>query len=274
MQIRPTSLMLRPSPTICCKLRPYQPKAFFDRPNIHQSRFYSNPLTPLQTLTSSRILPYHTHELYNVIADINAYSRFIPYCTSSTITSHSSPDPFQKKQWPCTADVRVGYGPYDEAFRSNIYCIPYTTVEAVSGDAETSLSKDQLPHYVTKNKQPEHISVNGSIFNSLLARWSLKEFPFKPSPSDGKPPQEGNANANPSIPRTEVSLLIEVRFASAVYSALSQLAAPKVAGMMIEAFEKRAKEVLGAGYGPTTDAEKYGDNKSSLQGAVGDSTKM
>lgn len=46
-----------------------------------------------------------------------------------------------------------------------------------------------------------------------------------------------------------MNLFIEVRFASAVYSALSQAAAPKVAGMMVEAFEKRAVEVLGEGDG-------------------------
>ena len=53
----------------------------------------------------------------------------------------------------------------------------------------------------------------------------------------------------PASPRTEVNLLIEVRFASAVYSALSQAVAPKVAGMMVEAFEKRARKVLGEGHG-------------------------
>ena len=51
--------------------------------------------------------------------------------------------------------------------------------------------------------------------------------------------------SEPSEPRTEVSLTIEVRFASAMYSALSQAAAPKVAGMMVEAFERRAREMLG-----------------------------
>lgn len=47
------------------------------------------------------------------------------------------------------------------------------------------------------------------------------------------------------MPRTEVNLTLEVQFASAVYSALSQAAAPKIAGIMIDAFEKRAAQVLG-----------------------------
>lgn len=85
-----------------------------------------------------------------------------------------------------------------------------------------------------------------SIFTSLLTRWTFREFPFKPPPPDGKSPQEGEAST-PSTPRTEVNLVVEVRFASAVYSALSQAAAPKVAGLMIDAFEERARELLGEG---------------------------
>lgn len=51
----------------------------------------------------------------------------------------------------------------------------------------------------------------------------------------------------PSRPRTEVGLRIEVRFANAMLAGLSQAAAPRVAGMLVRAFEERAREVLGEG---------------------------
>ena len=60
-----------------------------------------------------------------------------------------------------------------------------------------------------------------------------------------------------------MALTIEVRFASAVYSALSQAAAPKVAGMMVEAFERRAREVLGEG-----DGDVDGGAESALDGVL------
>ncbi len=65
--------------------------------------------------------------------------------------------------------------------------------------------------------------------------------------------------------------MIEAQFASAVYSALSQAAAPKVAGMMIEAFEKRAKSVLGKGHGveEKVGSENRGRN-TSTEGIVGE----
>ena len=140
-------------------------------------------------------------------------------------------------------------------------------LEAVAGDAEPTILRSQLPHYYEDpdhSHDPDKSAGNERIFTSLLTRWSLKEFPFKPPPPDGKTPQEGSAS-DPSVPRTEVNLAIEVRFASAVYSALSQAAAPKVAGMMIEAFEKRAKEVLGSGEGSISRAEKEGE-KGAIEG--------
>ena len=140
----------------------------------------------------------------------------------------------------------------------------------MAGDAEPTIAKSKLAHYY---EDPEHeddaekSSGNRSIFTSLLTRWTFKEFPFKPAPPDGKTPQEGSASA-PSSPRTEVNLVLEVRFASAVYSALSQAAAPKVAGMMIEAFEKRATVVLGQGHGPEGRAEEDGSKRSAMEGVT------
>lgn len=236
-----------------------------------QRRYLSNPLTPLQTLTASRILPYHAGPIYDLIADISSYPQFIPYCTSSTITSHSADESTSNKSWPRTADLRIGYGPYDELFRSAVYCLPYTIVEAVAGAAESTIPRSTLPHYYEDSKhahEPDKSAGNEKIFTSLLTRWSLKEFPFKPAPPDGSSPQEGNAEKQRSRPRTEVNLMIEVRFASAVYSALSQAAAPKVAGMMIDAFEKRAAEILGKGDEPISQAEKAGEKDGAIEGVT------
>lgn len=250
MRISPPALLLQPA-HLPKRAHFTQPKPLPTR--VSRRPFVSNTLTPLQTLTAGRILPYPAAPLFNLIADISSYPHFIPYCTSSTITSRSSADPSTSQTWPRTADLRIGFGPYDELFRSAVYCLPYTVLEAVAGDAEPTIPRSQLPHYyssdASSSHNPEQASGNSAIFTSLLTRWTLREYPFKPSPPDGSPPQEGEAEKQSASPRTEVHLHIEVRFASAVYSALSQVAAPKLAGMIVEAFEKRAVEVLGEGYG-------------------------
>lgn len=149
----------------------------------------------------------------------------------------------------------------------------------MAGDAEPTIPRSKLPHYYDEDPERRHdaggkdaddrSAGNRSIFTSLLTRWTFKEFPFKPAPPDGTSPQEGSASA-PSSPRTEVNLVLEVRFASAVYSALSQAAAPKVAGIMIEAFENRAAAVLGRGhgYGQESRAEEDASKRSALEGVT------
>ena len=249
---RPSSAF-RPLPHSHLPKRAYLTRLNHPRTHSPTRQFVLNPLTPLQTLTASRILPYHAAPLFDLIADISSYPQFIPHCTSSTITSYSSTDSSTSRTWPRTADLKIGYGPYDELFRSAVYCLPYTVLEAVAGDAEPTIPRSQLPHYYnadfSTSPDPEKSSGNSAIFSSLLTRWTLREYPFKPAPPDGSSPQEGEANKQSASPRTEVNLHIEVQFASAVYSALSQAVAPKVAGMMVEAFEKRAREVLGKGHG-------------------------
>lgn len=43
---------------------------------------------------------------------------------------------------------------------------------------------------------------------------------------------------------TNVSLAVEYRFKNAVYEMMSRAATPKIADSMIEAFEKRCRELL------------------------------
>ncbi|KAL9117782.1 MAG: hypothetical protein Q9187_005675 [Circinaria calcarea] len=258
-----------------------RPSALFEnpiviRPCIHTSQtpqrrqpplsrsFVTNPLSPtLQTLHAARTLPYPASSLYTLIADIASYPSFLPYCTSSTITAWSNAS-FSGRKYPAEAELRVGWSGYDEAFKSKVFCVPETVVEAVAGQARTTIPDSDLHHY-RKGAREETVPGN-ELFESLLTRWTLREFPFKPLPPDGKIPQVGNASL-PSRARTEVNLTIEVKFASAVYAALSQAAAPKVAGVLIEAFEKRVKEVLGEGeVGP---GERMGaEEHSALEGSI------
>lgn len=122
-------------------------------------------------------------------------------------------------------------------------------LEAVAGEARSTIKREELPHYYEGGEEEAGSEEgNNPLFSSLLTRWTLREFPFKPPPAEGTGRKvHDSGREEKSAPRTEVDLVIEVRFASAVYAALSQAVAPKVAGMMVGAFEERAREVLGEG---------------------------
>ncbi|KAI9809731.1 MAG: hypothetical protein M1825_000164 [Sarcosagium campestre] len=181
-----------------------------------------------------------------MISDIQSYSNFVPYCQSSNVTRWSTPDA-KGRRWPRRADLQVGWGGLQEIFSSRVYCVPGSVVEAVAGEAETTIASDQLAHYHGEADDEARMDQGGkqeSIFKYLLTRWTVRPFLYKPPPTDA-PPQDGNA-MQPPQERTDVNLVIQYQFVNPVYGAMSKAVAPQLAGTMIEAFEKRASEVLAA----------------------------
>ncbi|TQV99097.1 hypothetical protein V2A60_004590 [Cordyceps javanica] len=182
----------RSAPTACGRL-------FFTLPNGNS-----------QTLTATRTLPYDRDDLYRLVADVDSYSQFVPYCARSRVTQWSVPD-HEGRRWPTLADLHVGWGGLNEEFTSRLRCVPGVSVEAVSGDpAGTSSSLGA-----------------STVFKSLVTRWSLRPLTAQPSPA------------------TEVNLSIKYEFTNPLYAAVSAAVSDKVASLMIEAFEMRAKEQLG-----------------------------
>lgn len=198
--------------------------------------FITIPGTESQSLTATRILPYKSSSLYTLIADVDSYSSFLPYCLDSKVTKWSSPDK-KGKRWPSEADLKVGWGGFEETFTSRLCCVPGSTVEALGGEAQTSLSKADLEHHAATLDAP---AIANNIFQSISTVWTVKPFHYKP-PS-GRP-QTDNA-VHPARDQTEVHLTIDFRFSNPIYAALSKAVAPKVAGVMIEAFEVRARKIL------------------------------
>ncbi|KAH6892031.1 dehydrase and lipid transport-domain-containing protein [Thelonectria olida] len=203
LRIPPTpscAALARPSRTITRTLTSRRP--FFSLPGS------SPPST--QSLTATRTLPYPRTALYDLIADVDSYVQFVPYCSRSRVTRWSDPDS-SGRRWPTLADLHVGWGGFDEVFTSHLRCEPGVSVEAVSGST-----------------QPGGAGPDASaVFRSLVTRWTVKDLAGPPSPS------------------TRVHLAIDFQFTNPLYAAVSAAVSDKVAGLMIEAFEKQAREKLG-----------------------------
>lgn len=219
-----------------------------------QTRQFFNPFaSPAPaTLTASRTLPYPTLPLYNLIADIQSYPTFLPYCRSATVTSWTPEDTTHKRAWPQSATLTIGFAEgVQESFESKVVCVPPSwnkdakgrngvgIVEAVSGEAEVS----ELPGAVAGGEAKKLGGGSGagageaSPLTYLKTRWTVTHFPFKPAP--------GTEQEKEVHERTDVQLSIEYKFANPVYEAMSRAVAGKVADKMIEAFEARARSLLG-----------------------------
>lgn len=192
-------------------------------------RTFLIPSSPPLHLSASLILPYERAPLFALIADIPSYPSFLPYLHAAHVTEHSEAIPIEtshqssqttflpldRRRWPRAADLHVAWKGYERVFRSQVKCIPERSVEAISAGED---GKD--------------------LFEEMRAQWTLKDLPTE--------------NGNGKRPMTEVQFTINARFQSALMAMLGQAAAPRVAGLVMNAFERRAQEVLGvegSGYG-------------------------
>ncbi|KAI0897970.1 hypothetical protein F4806DRAFT_460705 [Annulohypoxylon nitens] len=215
-----------------------------------QRTFITLPTPPPQTLTASRRLPYQHTQLYDLIADVDSYVSFLPYCQTSRVTKWTTPSFTHPRRWPTRADLTAGWGGIQETYTSRLFCIPSLgIVEAISGNARTTLSPSELQKYGLVDTGPDPSSTPGSrsgsgngdgdggVFKSLVTRWTVT-----PAGAEGE--------------WSDVRLSIRYQFANPLYMAVSSAVADKVAPIMVEAFVERAKRVLG-------DPGKETGNKSA-----------
>lgn len=180
----------------------------FNTTTTQRRRFITLPGSDKQNLEATRTLPYACEPLYELIADVDSYNQFVPYCSLSRVTEWSQPDD-NGRRLPTRADLQVGWGGFDEIFTSRLRCVPGTSVEAISGSTQPGMGPDA-----------------SAVFKSLVTRWTLRSLSGEPSP------------------RTQVHLNINFQFTNPLYAAVSAAVSDKIAGLMVEAFEKQARRKL------------------------------
>ncbi|KAI8633092.1 hypothetical protein F5Y19DRAFT_287648 [Xylariaceae sp. FL1651] len=258
-QLLPPPSALTRSPTHYCQKRTFL------------SSLLSSATTPSapQTLTASRRLPYDHKSLYTIIADIDSYSAFLPYCSSSRVTSWTpTPDPEFGRRWPTKADLTAGWGGLEQTYTSRVFCVPGSVVEALSGEgARSGIAKEVLARYGLEDEPLSDLapgsgststaigrgaSASGSggqegekeegVFKTLVTRWTVTPVEENTRKGNGE-----GAVAKTGAQRewSDVHLSIRFQFANPLYGAVSSAIADKIAPIMIEAFVERAKKVLG-----------------------------
>jgi coenzyme Q-binding protein COQ10 len=63
--------------------------------------------------SETRVLPYTPEQLFDLVMDIEAYPRFLPWCTAARIHTRAKN--------ALEADVVIGYGPLSERFSSRVH---------------------------------------------------------------------------------------------------------------------------------------------------------
>ncbi|OTB16882.1 hypothetical protein K445DRAFT_316394 [Daldinia sp. EC12] len=244
-------LLLPRSQRLLSGLRPHQ-----HQPSSHPRRSFIS--LPPKTISTERRLPYDHQRLYDIIADVDSYVRFLPFCklsrvtkwtdpvphptstststtnsaSSSTSSSPSSPPP---RRWPLEADLTTGWAGIEETYTSRLFCIPSLgIVEAVSGDARSEIPLSELQkHGLVDSPTSSSSSNSGSgVFKSLVTRWTVL------------PADDALRADRFQHPWSDVRLVVKYDFANPLYAALTDAVKDKVVSAMIDAFVQRAESVL------------------------------
>ena len=100
----------------------------------------------------------------------------------------------------------------------------------MAGNTATTLPREEIAHHEAGAEKKDARGEGMALLTHLLTRWTVRP----DSSTSGKGREQ-----------TVVDLSIEFAFGNPLYAALSAGAAPKVAEIMIRAFEERVKVVLG-----------------------------
>lgn len=121
--------------------------------------------------------------------------------------------------------IVVGWGSLTESFSSRVFCVPGRIVESIGGNTETDLPARDIEHHLdgTRDGDKGAKGAANGLMTHLRSRWTIESL---------------------GTDKTEVKLALEFAFSNPMYTALSAGAAPKVADVMIKAFEERVQKLL------------------------------
>lgn len=60
----------------------------------------------------SRVVPYRDDQLFDLVADVAAYPKFLPWCVGARVRTRTETE--------LVADLTIGFGPFRESFTSRV----------------------------------------------------------------------------------------------------------------------------------------------------------
>lgn len=108
--------------------------------------FFSSPLSsPFSSPTSSsskrhierRFVKYSARQLFEIVADVDSYNKFVPWCVGSSIQARNR----NGQEEELEADLEVGFGTLKEKYRSKVMMdsSDESALKIISYSTQTSL---------------------------------------------------------------------------------------------------------------------------------------
>ncbi|XP_029997908.1 coenzyme Q-binding protein COQ10 homolog, mitochondrial [Sphaeramia orbicularis] len=103
---------------------------FPDTPTITPTRSFINLAAPINTrrmeYAECRTIGYTPEQMYNVVANVDQYQQFVPWCKKSRVMKSQNGD--------IRAELEIGFPPIVERYTSEVTMVPNHQVRAVCND--------------------------------------------------------------------------------------------------------------------------------------------
>jgi coenzyme Q-binding protein COQ10 len=170
--------------------------------------FFTKPIV----YTESKILGYSPVQLYSIVANINAYKLFLPYCIDSKIISTN----------PTIATLKVGFKDlFEENYSCSVNFLPNQRIEATTRDSK--------------------------VFKTLQNKWSFLPVNQKVAPHPLLTKYKETSDPM-DFPSTRIDFFVQFEFQNLVYQQASDLFLDQNVKKIMAAFQQRAFQL----YGPPT----------------------
>jgi coenzyme Q-binding protein COQ10 len=225
-------------------------RGFLNLPNLPNLPNFTSSSTPsskqentaekraTQVIRTQRTIPYPPAKVFELVADVNNYKAFVPYCQESTVTAWT-PAVDRDKRWPAQADLTVGWGPFTESYTSKLRCEPQNgIVEAISGNVDGQNQRLGVAGAGQK-------AASAGVFESLRTTWTVTPAAAPKATHDRRRSQGIPSTALDKREWSDVKLEVSFRFGNAAYGVVMDNFGAPLVETMINAFEKRAKKLYG-----------------------------
>jgi len=168
----------------------------------------------------TKLFGHPPHKVYNVVAAVEQYADFVPWCVGSTIST-------TKKNHPSTSNSS------SNSSNSNIKDTPPFPPSSTYLEAELEVGFQMFTERYTSKVtlQPDHLIISkvedSNLFDHLSNKWE-----FKPGPT-------------PST--TLVQFEVDFAFRSPLYRQVAMVFFEEVVQQMVTAFENRCEDLYGCG---------------------------
>ena len=177
------------------------------------------------------MVAYSPEQLFDLVADVGQYPRFLPWCVAARVRSRTETE--------MVADMTIGFGPFRETFTSRV---------ALERPFKLNVSYENGPFRFLHNRWE---------FIALGQGGDLSPVTGPGLACPGAMPRHDTAIGSPqaAVPRavasrengTEVDFFVDFEFRSRILQAAIGLVFHEAVRRMVDAFLKRAAVIYGAG---------------------------